>query len=181
MTEYHELSLSELAAQLHARKESPVAVTEAMLKRIEALDGRLHAFVHVMHEVALAQAREAEAELARGHLARLEFSGALARAFDEVDLFLSPTWKWTSRTLSEIDQALGSDVSDLIAFTAPYDASGSPTLSLPAGFDERGAPLGFQLVGRHLAEPELLRAGHVYQQHTDWHRRTPAELVEGRG
>ncbi len=110
---------------------------------------------------------------ARGHLARLAFSGALARVFDEVDLFLSPTWKWTSRTLTEIDHALGSDVSDLIAFTAPYDASGSPTLSLPGGFDERGAPFGFQLVGRHLAESELLRAGHVYQQHSDWHRRTP--------
>jgi len=113
-------------------------------------------------------------DYARGHLARLEFSGELARVFDEVDVFLSPTWKWTSRTLTEIDQALGSgEVADLIAFTAVYDASGSPTLSLPGGFDERGAPFGFQLVGRHLAEPELLRAGHAYQQHTDWHRRSP--------
>jgi amidase len=117
--------------------------------------------------------RSSASEYARGHLERLAFSGALARVFDEVDVFLSPTWKWTSRTQSEIDQALGSDVSDLIAFTAPYDASGSPTLSLPGGFDERGAPFGFQLVGRHLAESELLRAGQVYQQHTDWHERRP--------
>ena len=113
-------------------------------------------------------------DYARGHLTRLAFSGELARVFDEVDVFLSPTWKWTSRTLIEIDQVLASgEVAELIAFTAPYDASGSPTLSLPGGFDERGAPFGFQLVGRHLAEPELLRAGHAYQQHTDWHRRSP--------
>ena len=36
-----------------------------------------------------------------------------------------------------------------------------------------GVPVGFQLVGRHLAEGLLLRAGHAYQKVTDWHTRHP--------
>jgi amidase len=51
--------------------------------------------------------------------------------------------------------------------------SGSPTITLPAGFDSRGLPIGVQLVGRHLSEDLLLRAGHAFQQATDWHMRHP--------
>ena len=113
-------------------------------------------------------------DYAWAHLARLAFAGALARVFDEVDLFLSPTWRWTSITLADFTDVVGAgQVDSLLSYTAPYDASGSPTLSLPGGFDERGAPFGFQLIGRHLGEDLLLRAGHVYQQHTAWHRRRP--------
>jgi amidase len=36
-----------------------------------------------------------------------------------------------------------------------------------------GLPIGFQLIGPHLSEPALLRAGHAYQQATDWHTRRP--------
>jgi len=62
----HDLSLTELAAMLRARALSPVELTQHMLARIGELDPKLHAFVHVMSDVALAQARDAEAELGRG-------------------------------------------------------------------------------------------------------------------
>ena len=58
-------------------------------------------------------------------------------------------------------------------FTTPFDMSDSPTITLPAGFTARGLPLSFQLVGRHLGEALLVRAGHAYQQATDWHRKHP--------
>jgi len=58
-------------------------------------------------------------------------------------------------------------------FTTPFDMSGSPTITLPAGFTAIGLPLSFQLVGRHLDEALLVRAGHAYQQATDWHRKHP--------
>jgi amidase len=51
--------------------------------------------------------------------------------------------------------------------------SGSPTITLPGGFTPQGLPIGFQLVGRDLDEALLVRAGHAYQQVTDWHRRHP--------
>ena len=61
----------------------------------------------------------------------------------------------------------------LTRYTAPHDMSGSLTLSLPCGFGSGGRPLGFQLVGRDFGEDLLLRAGHAYQQRTDWGRRHP--------
>ena len=51
--------------------------------------------------------------------------------------------------------------------------AGTPAVCLPGGFDEDGLPLGFQIVGPRLCEERLLRAGHAYQQDTDWHSRTP--------
>ena len=38
---------------------------------------------------------------------------------------------------------------------------------------KRGAPIGFQLTGKHLSEDLLLRAGHAFQSITDWHTRHP--------
>ena len=53
-------SISSLSAQLRAGQLSPVTCTEALLRRIDALDGRLRSFIRVMPERALAQARAAE-------------------------------------------------------------------------------------------------------------------------
>jgi aspartyl-tRNA(Asn)/glutamyl-tRNA(Gln) amidotransferase subunit A len=50
---------------------------------------------------------------------------------------------------------------------------GLPSISVPAGFDAKGLPVAFQLVGRPFSEAKLLRAAHAYQQVTDWHRRAP--------
>ena len=50
---------------------------------------------------------------------------------------------------------------------------GLPAISVPAGFDGKGLPIGFQLVGRPFAEAALLRAADAYQRVTDWHRKKP--------
>ncbi|MCA8928752.1 MAG: amidase [Alphaproteobacteria bacterium] len=62
----HYMTIRALAAEIEARRLSPVAVTEHMLARIAALDGRLKAYATVMAESALAEARQAEAEIAAG-------------------------------------------------------------------------------------------------------------------
>jgi aspartyl-tRNA(Asn)/glutamyl-tRNA(Gln) amidotransferase subunit A len=55
------------AARLIAKKElSPVELTRACLDRIHQLDPRLHAFIHVTEERALAEARAAEAAIMAG-------------------------------------------------------------------------------------------------------------------
>jgi aspartyl-tRNA(Asn)/glutamyl-tRNA(Gln) amidotransferase subunit A len=59
-------SITALAAQFRAGVLSPVALTEALLERIAALDGRLHAFIAVTRERALAEARAAELALRGG-------------------------------------------------------------------------------------------------------------------
>jgi aspartyl-tRNA(Asn)/glutamyl-tRNA(Gln) amidotransferase subunit A len=62
------------------------------------------------------------------------------------------------------------------AFT-PANLTGGPALALPAGFSG-GLPLGMQILGRPFDEATVLRAGHAYQQATDWHLRHP-QLTAG--
>ena len=73
--------------------------------------------------------------------------------------------------------ALGEDASliaGLLRFTCPFDMTGSPTITLPAGFAPNGGPVAFQFVGRHFDEAALVRAGDAFQRVTDWHTRHPA-------
>jgi amidase len=58
-------------------------------------------------------------------------------------------------------------------FTGPFNLSGSPSLTMCGGFDDGGAPIGFQLVGQRLSESRLLELGAAYQDATDHHTRRP--------
>ncbi len=60
------VSLEEAATLLRERRVSPVELTEACLARIEAVEPRLNAFVTVTADLARAQARAAEGEIAAG-------------------------------------------------------------------------------------------------------------------
>src|SRR5690606_21674081 len=59
-------TMTELGEAYRSRKLSPVEVTKVMLERIEKLDSRLHSYVTVTPEIALEQAKKAEADLAAG-------------------------------------------------------------------------------------------------------------------
>ena len=60
------LTIAELNRLYDRRELSPVEVTKALLDRIAAHDGKLHSFLLVTEEVALAEARAAERELMAG-------------------------------------------------------------------------------------------------------------------
>ena len=64
--EWHFLTIAEAAPLIRAGKLSPVALTRAFLDRIHALDGALHAYILVLDDLAMADARRAEAEIAAG-------------------------------------------------------------------------------------------------------------------
>lgn len=66
MDEVTRWSIEAAGAAVRARRVSPVELTEAYLARIEAYNGLLNAYVTVTAESALAEARAAEAEIARG-------------------------------------------------------------------------------------------------------------------
>src|SRR5262249_55519653 len=66
MTEITSLTLAQAARHIRARELSPVDYTEALLDRIAALDPIYHAFMVVTADIAGAEAKAAEAEIARG-------------------------------------------------------------------------------------------------------------------
>ena len=106
---------------------------------------------------------------------RLKFSGRLKSLFDEVDLLLIPTMPVPIPTLAKMSE-YGADPNVLLSilrFTAVFDFSGSPTITLPMGMASDRMPLTMQLVGRHVSEDLLARAAHAFQSTTDWHTRRP--------
>lgn len=62
----HYASLLEVGDQIRARELSPVELTKATLMRIERLNPALGAYYTVFDEAALAEARQAESEIAKG-------------------------------------------------------------------------------------------------------------------
>jgi amidase len=114
-------------------------------------------------------------EIAAIHHERLKFSGSLTAMFGDVDLLLVPAMPMPIPTLAKMGE-YGADPGVLLSilrFTAVFDFSGSPTITLPAGMASDQMPLSMQLVGPHLSEATLARAAHAFQSTTDWHTRRP--------
>ncbi len=116
---------------------------------------------------------------AAGQVERNEFCGRLREVFEGVDAIASPVMAGGAFPAPR-DALRGSfeQVMDLatdfpIRYTAPHDFSGSPTITVPSGFDDDGMPLAVQFAGRHLDEGLLCRIGHALEQVTDWHTRHP--------
>jgi amidase len=114
-------------------------------------------------------------ELMKIYHARLVFQGQLRKLFQEIDLLLVPVHPFGNPSAVQLDEVFArpNGIDDVLRFTAPFDMSGSPSITIPGGFTPAGLPIGFQLIGRHLDEALLVRAGHAYQGATDWHRRHP--------
>ena len=61
-------------------------------------------------------------------------------------------------------------------FTAPFNLTGHPAISIPGGMSTEGIPIGFQLIGRARGEADLLWLAHQYEQATPWHTMHPADV-----
>ena len=57
-------------------------------------------------------------------------------------------------------------------------ATGSPALSVPAGFTPDGLPVGLQVVGPHRGDLDVLQVGHAFEQATEVGRRPPVVAGE---
>lgn len=109
-------------------------------------------------------------------LRRMDLRGRFAELFQSVDLLLTPVQPFAPLTLEEI-QTLGEQpdlILELQRFTAPFDLTGNPTITLPAGFTEAGLPVGIQLVAPHRHEARLVSAAEAFQAVSTWHRRHPS-------
>ncbi len=86
--------------------------------------------------------------------------------FDQgVDAILTPATP--SAAFGIADQDMSADPVKMYlndVFTVTVNMAGLPGISVPAGLDQKGLPLGLQLIGRPFDEEMLFRAGHVIEQ-----------------
>lgn len=80
------------------------------------------------------------------------------RAFDQVDVILTPTAPSSAFVLGEKSaDPLEMYLNDV--FSVPASLAGLPAMSVPAGLDAAGLPLGLHLIGRAFDEQGVLNAG----------------------
>ncbi|HIM71323.1 MAG: putative amidase AmiD [Alphaproteobacteria bacterium MarineAlpha9_Bin7] len=108
-------------------------------------------------------------------LNRYDFSGKVKTMFQDIDVLVVPAQGQASPTLEQrkLSRKSPEATASLLRFTAPFDLTGSPALTMPSGFTKTGLPIAIQFVGRHFEEDILIRAGHAYQRETDWHNQHP--------
>jgi amidase len=113
--------------------------------------------------------------IAKRALSRQVYSTGLEDVFRDVDVLIVPVTPQGVPSLAEA-AALRDDVAtEFIKYTAPFNLSGVPTVTVPAGFDGNGLPIGLQFVGPRLGEGEVCRVGAAFQRLTDWHTKHPPE------
>ncbi|MCC6532279.1 MAG: Asp-tRNA(Asn)/Glu-tRNA(Gln) amidotransferase subunit GatA [Burkholderiales bacterium] len=100
-----------------------------------------------------------------------------AAAFRRCDVIMGPTSPTTAFELgSRTSDPVQMYLSDI--YTIAVNLAGLPGLSIPAGFDAAGLPVGLQLIGDYFSEARLLNYAHRFQGATDWHGRMPQAFVE---
>jgi aspartyl-tRNA(Asn)/glutamyl-tRNA(Gln) amidotransferase subunit A len=108
---------------------------------------------------------------------RTELNRVMWGLFERFDLLLTPTMPTEAFAAKgpppeEIDghpiPLLGT-----VAFTYPFNLSGHPAASVPAGLTENELPVGLQIIGPHQRDDLVLQASHAYEQMRPWTDRWP--------
>jgi amidase len=62
----------------------------------------------------------------------------------------------------------------------PVTMSGCPALNVPAGFNDRGLPMGIQIVAPNHAEMSCLQLAYAYDRETQWVMKRPPPLLSSK-
>jgi aspartyl-tRNA(Asn)/glutamyl-tRNA(Gln) amidotransferase subunit A len=89
------------------------------------------------------------------------------QAFEKVDALLTPTAPSAAFSLGDkSDDPVAMYLNDI--FTVTVNLAGLPGMSVPAGLDASGLPLGLQLIGRALDEGTLFSLGGALEKAADF-------------
>jgi aspartyl-tRNA(Asn)/glutamyl-tRNA(Gln) amidotransferase subunit A len=108
---------------------------------------------------------------------RDETLAAIAAVFEQVDLLLTPTTATTAFAaegpppLEIAGQRVGGMGS--VPYTAPFNISGQPAVSIPAGLTFESLPVGLQVVARRHEEELVLACGAVAEANRPWPKLAP--------
>jgi len=93
-------------------------------------------------------------------------------AFQRCAVLAAPVAPTPAFRLEEkLDDPLTMYLSDI--FTISVNLAGIPGISVPCGFSAAGLPIGLQILGPPLGEPQIFTVAHAFEQATDHHRRRP--------
>lgn len=92
--------------------------------------------------------------------------------FKNYDIILGPTTTSAAFKLGgNIKDPITMYMSDLL--TVPHNLAGVPAMSMPAGFNKEGLPLGIQLVGRYYDELTVYQVAYAFEQETLYYKQQP--------
>jgi len=117
-------------------------------------------------------------EYVRAVGARQAMVDALRRFFERYDLLLTPTLCLPAFPLGVVGptEVAGRKVTHLgWTLCYPFNYSGQPAVSVPAGWTASGLPVGLQIVGRRLEDALVLRAAATFEALRPWADRRPHE------
>src|SRR5438132_621336 len=114
-------------------------------------------------------------------MARKAVANKSWRFFHKYDLLLTPTTAVAAFPLGiqgpETIEGKKAGPFQWLPFTFPFNMTGQPAATVPAGFTSDGLPVGLQIVGRHLDDPAVLRASAAYEAAAPWKDRWPPLLA----
>ncbi len=162
----HEVEIPELDAQ---RVAHIVSITSEMVTSLERYYAKHRGDFGLDVRVNLALARSFTArDYVNAQRIRTRAQALWANAFADVDAIITPT---TGQTAPAIDESsLPDGNSDLsmslrvMRFCQPSNFTGHPAITMPAGYDAKGLPIGLQAIGRPWGERLLFRIAAMAEQ-----------------
>jgi aspartyl-tRNA(Asn)/glutamyl-tRNA(Gln) amidotransferase subunit A len=98
--------------------------------------------------------------------------------FDEFDLLLTPTLSVAAFPVGRLNpEHFPQHAWDWIgwaSFSYPFNFTGQPAATVPAGFTAAGLPVGLQIVGRRFADLTVLQASAAFEQARPWAQQIPS-------
>jgi aspartyl-tRNA(Asn)/glutamyl-tRNA(Gln) amidotransferase subunit A len=91
--------------------------------------------------------------------------------FESYDFLIVPSTPIAAPTIAGHDAV--EQAGRLTRFTAPFNLTGLPAISVPCGFTSEGLPIGLQIVSRAWTDAKVLNLAYAYEQSTEWHKQRP--------
>ena len=87
--------------------------------------------------------------------------------FGKVDAILTPSTPSSAFKIGEkTNDPISMYLNDI--FTVPVNLAGLPAISVPAGLDKKGYPLGLQLIGKTLDEQNILNVAYAFEKNCNF-------------